>query len=133
MATAFLVPAVAGSIGCAIVVAVTRAMATVPVDFKPFHPAAYVPLTVVAAAAGLAGWLAVRRRATRPATTLRSLASAVVALSFVPDVLLGITGFLPGTTWPGVAGLMVMHLVIAAVAVASYARFFPAPAARTQP
>jgi hypothetical protein len=77
-------------------------VATIPSGFNPFQPGAYISLTVL----------------------------AVVLVSLVPDVLLGVSQSQPGTTWPGVVGLMVMHLAVAAVAVTSYARLLPLPARR---
>jgi hypothetical protein len=80
---------------------------------------------VIGVVAGAAGWLAVRRRAANPSGGMRSLAPAVIALSFIPDVLIGVTKFEAGTTWAGVGGLMAMHLAVAICSVAAFARFLP--------
>ena len=63
--------------------------------------------------AGAAGWLALRRWAANPAGVMRFLAPAVVLVSLIPDVLVGVTRSEAGTTWAGVFGLMAMHLAVA--------------------
>lgn len=63
-----------------------------------------------------------------PRRTLNVLVPIVLLVSFVPDILVGVTRALPGTSWTAVAALMVMHLVVAACAVAAYRRFLPARA-----
>jgi hypothetical protein len=125
IAAALLIPIAASIALAAAITALVRAVATVPSDFAPFKPPAYIALIVVGVVAGAAGWLAVRRRAADPSGVMRSLAPAVVVLSFIPDVLVGVTKFETGTTWAGVGGLMAMHLAVAACAVAAFARFLP--------
>lgn len=55
------------------------------------------------------------------------LVPVVVLLSLVPDVLVGASGQMPGTSWGAVVGLMVMHLVVTIVAVPAYQRVLPLP------
>lgn len=122
---ALLVPIVVGSLACAAIAAVVGAIATIPSEFSPLTPGAYLTLTTIGIIAGMIGWEIVRRRAANPAAVLRVLVPVVVLLSLVPDVMLGVSESSPGTTWPGVIGLMLMHLAVAAVAVASFAKFLP--------
>jgi hypothetical protein len=124
-AGALLVAVITGSLLSAAIAVLFRGVATIPSGFSPFTPSAYIPLITLGDAAGLAGWLVVRRRAGDPATVMRVLVPAVVLVSLVPDVLVGITKSLAGTTWPGIAGLMVMHLTVAAVAVTTFAKLLP--------
>jgi len=125
LAAALLIP-IAVSIALATAIAaLVRAVATIPSDFAAFKPASYIGLIVVGVVAGAVGWLAVRRRAANSPGVMRLLVPAVVALSFIPDVLLGVTKFEAGTTWAGVGGLMAMHLVVAVCAVAAFSRFLP--------
>lgn len=65
----------------------------------------------------------------RPRQALRRLVPAVLIASFVPDLALGVSG----SSWAGVAALMVMHLGVAAVALPWCARFLPLPTGRTSP
>ncbi len=87
---------------------------------------AVIAVAVVALVARAAGapWETTTHRARDPRRTLSRLVPAVLLLSFLPDVLLGVSG----SAWSGVAALMVMHLAVAAVALPVYARLLALPA-----
>jgi hypothetical protein len=125
LAAALLIPIAVGGALAAVIAALVRGVATIPSDFAPFKPASYIGLIVVGVVAGAVGWLTVRRRVANSPGVMRLLVPAVIALSFIPDVLLGVTKFEAGTTWAGVGGLMAMHLVVAICAVAAFGRFLP--------
>jgi H+/Cl- antiporter ClcA len=99
--------------------------------FQALQLPTYAVFTVLGVLAGAAGWALVRARTRSPRRVLRVLAPAVVLLSFIPDVLVGASGGLPGTSWGGVVALMVMHLVVTAVAVTTYLRVLPLSADRS--
>ncbi|MCU1437935.1 MAG: hypothetical protein JWP66_1022 [Naasia sp.] len=61
----------------------------------------------------------------RSARALRVLVPALLLPSLVPDVELLLTGLIPGST-PLVGALMLMHSVVARVAVAVGSRIAPA-------
>jgi hypothetical protein len=82
---------------------------------------AYGSATAFGVLAGTAGWAAVRRYASRPRAALRVLVPGVLALSFVPGVIL----FTNGQGVVNVVGLWVMHLVVAIVTVTMASRFLP--------
>ncbi len=67
----------------------------------------------------------VRRRARRPAVVLRVLVPVLTVLSFTPDTILALTGFIPGTSLTAVLALALMHLVVVALAVSVSARLAP--------
>ena len=102
------------------------------------QPATFTALIVLGVLAGGLGWQLVRTRAARPGRLLSRLVPAVLLLSFIPDLLLGITHGLDAT-WGGVAALMGMHVAVAVAAVTSYSLFLPvssqavADAAGTRP
>lgn len=98
----------------------TRAGATS--GFPPLTLPVYGAFTAVGILVGWIGWRLIARRARQPRAVLSWLVPLVGLLSFIPDVALGILRFIPGATWAGVAGLMVMHLVVIALAVPAYAR-----------
>lgn len=93
-------------------------------DLQGLTPAAFVSLTMIGVVLGALGWRLITRRAARPATLLRRLVPIVLALSFVPDLLL-LTSGAPGADLAGVLPLMAMHLATAAIAVPVYTRFMP--------
>ncbi|WP_246391751.1 DUF6069 family protein [Halosimplex pelagicum] len=83
-----------------------------------FRALTYPPVVFlsVLGALGAAGVYALlRRRVAEPAATFRKVAVATLVLSFVPDLALLAAD--PAATPAGVVVLMVMHVVVAAVAV----------------
>lgn len=80
----------------------------------------FAVLTVVGVLVGAVGW-SVERAAARPRAVLRWLVPVTLTVLFVPDILLG----LGGQPWSTVVTLMVMHVAVAAVAVAAYLRALP--------
>ncbi|GAA3565436.1 hypothetical protein GCM10022222_56470 [Amycolatopsis ultiminotia] len=73
-------------------------------------PAMFLPATLAGLVLGAAGWTLLARRAPR---TLRVVVPVVLVLTWIPDLLL-ITN---GATAANVAGLMLMHLAVAAAVV----------------
>ena len=115
------------------VIAVIAHAAGISRAFPPLQIGSFVSLTVLGVAAGAAGWSLVRSRAAAPARALARLVPVVLALSFIPDVLVGVTRAFPHTTWGGIAALMVMHVAVAVTAVASYRFFLPVASATQTP
>lgn len=126
---AVVVAAVAAILGNLVIAAIAHA-AGAPTDFPPLQPPAFIMLTVVGVIAGAVGWAVVRRRAADPAHLLTLLVPVVLLLSFVPDILVGVTRALPSTTWGAVFALMVMHVLVSAVAVTCFFYLLPLPARR---
>jgi hypothetical protein len=124
-ALAVLVAVIGSTIAVAVIAVLARG-AGASHAFKPLTPSAYLPLTTIGVVAGGIGWHVVRRRTSRPAATLRWLVPAVVLVSLVPDIGVGVSSGQPGTSWGAVAALMVMHVAVAAIAVAVFQRAMPA-------
>jgi hypothetical protein len=106
-------------------IAVAALAAGANADFSPLLVYVYAPFTVLGLIAAYAGWRIVKHRARRPAAVLRVLVPVLTVLSFVPDTVLAITGFIPGASLTGVLGLGLMHLVVVAIAVPICARLVP--------
>lgn len=88
-------------------------------------PQAYVFLTTVGVIVAAVAWSLIRRRAARPNAVLRKVVPIVVAVSLLPDLMLfGI----PGASPVGVIALMLMHVVVAAIAVPIFQKVLPLPA-----
>lgn len=94
-------------------------------SYAPLTPPVYLAFTVVGVVVGYLGWRLVRSRAGRPARVLRVLVPVVLVLSWIPDVILAIAQFIPGTSLTGALALGLMHAVVVAVAVPVYARIAP--------
>lgn len=120
LAAALVVAGLANS-----VIALTAHAAGASSDYAPLMPPVYLAFTAVGILGGYLGWRIVRRVARHPARALRVLVPVALVLSWVPDVILAIVGFIPGTTLTGAVGLGLMHAVVVAVAVPVYARIAP--------
>jgi hypothetical protein len=94
-------------------------------QFFPLAPTTFGGYVVLASIAGSLAWVAIRRQARDPHRVLSLLVPAVALVSMGADGVLGMTQALPGTTWTGVAGLMVMHLVIMGSVVVANQYFSP--------
>lgn len=103
---------------------VARAVGADP-TFAPLQPPAYLTFTVLGMLAAYVGWRLARRFARHPARVLRVLVPVALLLSFVPDIVLAITEFLPGANLTGAVALSTMHVVVAAVAVPLFQRIAP--------
>jgi hypothetical protein len=115
---------VAASIANALIALASRA-AGASDAFQPLQPGAYVSFTVLGVLIGAAGWAVVRRRSADPRALLARLVPAVVAVSLVPDLAMFVSDYKPHANAAGIIGLMLMHVVVAAVAVAAYHRSLP--------
>jgi hypothetical protein len=114
---------VVASIGNAVVSSVAQALGADPNAVEGLKPQGYVVLTAVGVIIAAFAWASIRKRAKDPARTLGKLVPIVVVLSFLADVPVF---FLPGASVAGVVALMVMHVVVAAVAVPIFRRVLPA-------
>jgi hypothetical protein len=120
-AALILAAAVAVATAVNAVVATVAIAAGAPSSYGPLTLPAYTLFTAIGVALGWVGWRLVQRHSAHARRTLAILVPVVVVVSFVPDVLLAVVGFIPGTT-PGAAlALGIMHVVVAAVAVPAYA------------
>lgn len=88
-------------------------------DFRPFSVQAIVFWTVVGTIAAAVVFALVARTARHPIERYRIVALVALVLSLIPDVALLIAkpDNVPGITGSAIAGLMVMHVVVAAVCV----------------
>ena len=119
LAVAAVVAVVANSI-----VALAGLAAGANSAFAPLMLAVYGPFTILGIVAGYVGWRVVRR-SSRALLLLRVLVPVLLVLSFVPDAVSLLLGFIPGTTVTGFVALMIMHPIVVAVGVPVYQRLAP--------
>ncbi|MEU0878863.1 DUF6069 family protein [Lentzea sp. NPDC005914] len=110
---------VIAAIGNAIVSYVAQALGADPNAVEGLKPQGYVVLTAVGVIIAAFAWASIRKRAKDPARTLGRLVPIVVLVSFLADVPVY---FLPGASLIGVLALMLMHVVVASVAVPIFRR-----------
>jgi stage V sporulation protein SpoVS len=131
--TVILVIAAVAAIAVNYAVAAVAISGGAPAHYGPLTIPAYVSFTIVGVVAGWVGWSLALRRAHDPRRVLTVLVPVVALASFVPDVVLLVFGFIPGTTVGAVVALMVMHLVVLAFAVPAYVIASPREALRRHP
>lgn len=91
-----------------------------PDDFQPLMPGSYIFLTAVGMIAGAIGWAVVRKVSKNPEALIRWLAPTLVVVSCIPDFLLfGAGGVV------GVLALVLMHVVVGVIAVATFHKVMP--------
>lgn len=103
----------------AIVLFGVRASEIVPV-FRPLSYGSVLFLTAIVAIGATLAYAILARLATDPDRTFQILALVFLVLSFVPDFTLATT--FPGATSAGIAVLMLMHVVVAVIAVGLFTR-----------
>jgi uncharacterized protein DUF6069 len=113
---------VVASIGNAAVSYLAQALGADPATVEGLKPQGYVVLTALGVIIAAFAWASIRKRAKDPARTLGKLVPIVVVLSLLVDIPVF---FLPGASAVGVVALMVMHVVVAAVAVPIFHRVLP--------
>ena len=93
----------------------------IPPEFPPLDgPGPTIFFTVILTLAAIGVYAMARRWAARPESLFRWVAVVVLALSFLPDILIltdGAATAFPGATPAGVGLLMLMHVAAAAVIV----------------
>ena len=94
-------------------------------SFAPLSVVVFAPFSVVAFFAAYVGWRIVRSRSSRPAAVLKVLVPVLTVVSFAPDTVLAITGFIPGSSLTGVLALALMHLVVVGTVVPIASRIAP--------
>ncbi|MFO7169052.1 MAG: DUF6069 family protein [Chloroflexota bacterium] len=85
--------------------------------FLPLTPPPTIAFTFFGVLGAVLVYALVGRFARQPIALFRRIALVVLLISFIPDILMLITGFNPGTTPANVAALMLMHVVAWAISV----------------
>jgi uncharacterized protein DUF6069 len=117
---AVVVITIAASVANLVIALVAQAAGADPADYRGLQPASYISLTFLGVVAGVLAWIAVRAKADRPALVLRRLVPAVVLVSLLADVAVGIS-----VGWTGAIALGLMHVAVAAIAVPVLHRALP--------
>jgi hypothetical protein len=90
--------------------------------FMPLTLMSPIVFTVVGVLGAVIVYALVGRFARNPVPLFRRIALITLVISFIPDILMLVTGFNPGTTLANVVVLMLMHVVAWAIAVGMLTR-----------
>ncbi|MBJ7600927.1 DUF6069 family protein [Candidatus Nephthysia bennettiae] len=102
---------------------VLRRALEVPLGFSPLTAPSVASMTIVGmiGATAVFGWIA--RVRPDPRATFVRIALVALVLSWVPDLVIWVTGVFSATTGTGIFTLMTLHVVAAACAVGILYRF----------
>ncbi|RQP09516.1 MAG: hypothetical protein EAS51_11500 [Microbacteriaceae bacterium] len=95
-------------------------------DFPPLQPQAYLAFATAGTLIAIGGWVLIVRFVARSARLLRVLVPVLLVLSFVPNIVVAVTGTLPGSSPVAALALVLMHPVVAGAAVFAGRRIAPA-------
>jgi hypothetical protein len=90
--------------------------------FMPLTFAIPIVFTLLGVLGAVIVYAVVGRLSRNPIQLFQRVALVTLVVSFIPDILMLITGFNPGTTAANVAVLMLMHVVAWAIAVGMLTR-----------
>jgi hypothetical protein len=90
--------------------------------FMPLTLIIPIVFTFVGGLGAVIVYALIGRFARKPIQLFRRVAAVVLVVSFIPDILMLITRFNPGTTAANVAMLMLMHVVTWAITVGMLTR-----------
>ena len=90
--------------------------------FMPLTLPPPILFTVVGVLGAVIVYALVGRFSRQPVRLFRRIALVTLVVSFIPDILMAITGFNPGTTVANVAVLILMHIVAWAITVGMLTR-----------
>ena len=92
-------------------------------QFMPLTLPVPIVFTLVGVLGAVIVYTLVARFSSRPVWLFRRIALVTLLISFIPDILMLITGFNPGTTLANVVALMLMHVIAWAISVGILTRF----------
>jgi hypothetical protein len=101
----------------------SRSWLQVPAGFQPLTLPFVATFTVIGMIAATVVFAWTAQTQPNPIGTFVAIAVVGLVLSWLPDIAIGLMGFIPGTTVAGILSLMALHVVAAACAVAILTRF----------
>ncbi len=90
--------------------------------FLPLTQMPPIIFTVVGVLGAVVVYAVIGRFSRQPVRLFRRVALVALVVSFIPDILMLVTGFNPGTTAANVAVLILMHVVAWGIAVGMLTR-----------
>jgi hypothetical protein len=90
--------------------------------FSPLRPESVISLTIIGVLLASVTCLWLNRVSERPLASFRSVALAVLPLSFIPDAAIWLTAHYPQTRAATVLPLMAMHVLVAVVCLIALPR-----------
>ncbi len=112
-----LVTIVLSVIGNLILLWLANLLLTIPPEFEPLGPLRISIFTVVFVLGGIIVYAILAARAHYPIRTFQKVAWIFLIISFLPDIAMLFTDFMPGATIASVGVLMLTHVVPGLIAI----------------
>jgi hypothetical protein len=106
-----------------IVAMALRSALRVPAGFSPLTVPSVVSITIAGMVGATVAFGLIARVRPDPRAAFVRIALAALVLSWVPDLLIWVTGVFAATTGAGILSLMALHVVAAACAIGILYRF----------
>jgi uncharacterized membrane protein YeaQ/YmgE (transglycosylase-associated protein family) len=90
-----------------------KALFSVAPTFQPLQVEGFIPSTVIGVTGAVVVFALIMRWAKQPIRLFQRVAVAVLLISLLPDLLLPALQLYPGTTFPEVGALLLMHIATA--------------------
>jgi hypothetical protein len=87
-----------------------KALFPVAPTFQPLQPQSFIPSTVIGVVGAVTVFALLVRWTKQPARMFQRIAVVVLLVSLLPDLLLPFIPLFPGTTFPEVGALLLMHV-----------------------
>jgi Family of unknown function (DUF6069) len=120
---------VAATIASVLIQQIAVALLNPDPAFLPLTMAPPIAFTVIGVLGAVIVFGLIGRFAKNPVALFQRVALIVLIVSFIPDIMMLVTGFNPGTTLANVVVLMIMHVVAWAITVQMLTRLTAASAA----
>ena len=112
-----LVTIVLSVIGNLILVWLANLLLTIPPEFEPVAPLRIAIFTIVFVLGGVIVYAILAAKAAHPIRTFQRIAWVFLIVSFIPDIAMLFTDFMPGATVTAVIVLMLTHVVPGLIAI----------------
>lgn len=101
---------------------IAKALFPVAPTFIPLQPEGVISFTVVGAVGAVIVFALLVRWAKHPIRLFQRIAVTVLLVSLIPDLLLPFLQLFPGTTFPEVMALLLMHVATASICLGTLSR-----------
>ena len=99
-----------------------KALFPVAPTFMPLQATGFIPSTVIGVTGAVIVFALIIRWAKNPVRMFQRVAVTVLIISLIPDLLLPSLQLYPGTTFPEVGALLLMHIATACICIGILSR-----------
>ena len=99
-----------------------KSLFSVASTFIPLQPEGFLPSTIIGVVGAVIVFALILRGSKHPIHLFQRVAVTVLLVSLIPDLLLPFVRLYPGTTFPEVGALLLMHVATAFICLGTLSR-----------